>query len=383
MGNAKAPVVTMLPVKEGDCFFLEFQSGDDPFNIMIDCGPRGAWCTLQNFLDGLIDKNKKIDLLILTHFDSDHIEGALAIFNTDRYRELVREVWHNGLEQISPALERNDKKVLSSTKSAFRWINQQYQHHRLKMPVTSTGISYSQSMSFSMALKKHGYTVNTKPITNQTDSIQLGKENDIIIDFLLPRQAQLDSLLSEFASKLKKMEADPALTDEAMDAFEALVLSTNKEIYIGPISSSLTPDTSITNAASIAIVIRFHGYKFLFPGDAIGKPLSEALRSWQTATGESLQFDVVKLPHHGSDRNCPDLLNTPGFGSETYLISSNGKYGHPGSETIETIKQMHTDGRHILYFNYPQAMNNLPPDTMASTPNVQLVIRDYEITYTE
>jgi hypothetical protein len=365
------------------CFFLEFQSGDDPFNIMIDCGPRGAWCKLQTFLDGLIDKNKKIDLLILTHFDSDHIEGALAIFNTDRYRKLVREVWHNGLEQISPALERDDNKISSGTRSAFRHINQQYQRHRLKMPVTSTGISYSQSMSFSMALKKNGYTVNTNPITDQTDSIHLGKENDIVVDFLLPKQAQLDALLSRFASKLKEMEAAPALAEEAMDAFEALVLSTNKETYSGPISSSLTPDTSITNAASIAIVIRFHGYKFLFSGDAIGKPLSEALLSWQTATGESLQFDVVKLPHHGSARNCPELLNTKGFGSKTYLISTNGKYGHPGNETIEAIKQMHTDERHILYFNYPEAMNRLPSDTRAPTPNVQLLIQDYEIPYTE
>lgn len=67
-------IVHFLPAKAGDCILIEL---DYPSCILIDSGFRDTYEQhLKPLLLQLSSKGYHISLLIVTHIDRDHIEGA-------------------------------------------------------------------------------------------------------------------------------------------------------------------------------------------------------------------------------------------------------------------------------------------------------------------
>lgn len=117
-------------------------------------------------------------------------------------------------------------------------------------------------------------------------------------------------------------------------------------------------DLSITNISSIAICIRFYGYKLLLPGDAAGEDLVTALIRWGQRHNESLHFDVIKLPHHGTLRSCGKLLDV--VDGTYFLLSTDGKHhSHPSKETLAKIVTHSGKHTRFLLFNYDNDMYRL------------------------
>lgn len=96
------------------------------------------------------------------------------------------------------------------------------------------------------------------------------------------------------------------------------------------------------NESSIVLAMQMNGLKYLFMADA-DKQTEEAI----ALKYDSLQCDVLKLSHHGSNTgSCIRFLDTvrPQIG----LISSGAYqiYHHPSPETIQQLMK-----RHISYFD--------------------------------
>ena len=366
--------IAMLQAEEGDCFFLEFGEGSDSFTMLIDCGRSTTWEKLKCFLDEKTKswpENKKIDVLLITHFDQDHIEGAMELFQDEVYSQKVGEVWHNGLPQIAPHLPQDINEISNSSKNAICAINDAYRFHS---KAKSGPVSGRQSMELSLCTKERGIKGNPEgnsvAITNKTQQVVRG---DVVIDFLLPTEERADALMAVFRSEMRRKVrgAVPVLTNEAILAFAKLMLYSGPvEHKEGPVSAPKmdmeklrqlaeatcdNPDDSPTNGSSISIIIRYHGKKFLFPGDAWGKDLADAVAVWQeNQENENLKFEAVKLPHHGSKRNCIDFLTQCNFSSRYYLISTNGKrHGHPDPETMAKLIFTKPGKKEIL-FNYEE-----------------------------
>ena len=69
--------VHFINVGQGDCTFVQLPDGK---NLMIDTGPENSLDNVERYLNVLGIKHKdKIDYLILTHTDSDHIGNACKI----------------------------------------------------------------------------------------------------------------------------------------------------------------------------------------------------------------------------------------------------------------------------------------------------------------
>ncbi len=63
------------PVGQG-CFYAgNIYFGGQKFTIVYDCGTISKWIYLSNAIKEFKERNKKIDLLIVSHFDSDHVNG--------------------------------------------------------------------------------------------------------------------------------------------------------------------------------------------------------------------------------------------------------------------------------------------------------------------
>lgn len=85
--------LSVLPARRGDCFILEFGEKDDIHYIIIDSG-EGDDCyrKLKQFFYDLNREQKTleqhgkehipiVDMVILTHYDSDHINGFIKLLS--------------------------------------------------------------------------------------------------------------------------------------------------------------------------------------------------------------------------------------------------------------------------------------------------------------
>ena len=114
------------------------------------------------------------------------------------------------------------------------------------------------------------------------------------------------------------------------------------------------PDTSKTNASSIAFLFEFDGRRILFTGDGDDPRIVESLRPIARAEGGRLRLDALKVPHHGSAANISrellELIDCP-----RYLISTNGeRHGHPDPVAMARIL-VHGGESKELVFNYRRA----------------------------
>lgn len=352
--------ITMLPVKHGDCFFLEFGSGEKAFRMLIDGGPASGKDALFNLLEQLAQKKQMIDVLVITHYDGDHIEGVLKLLEEPRYSALVKEVWHNGLKEIAPDLR---KQASETEEKVYR---QFMRDNAVARQAKSGEISGTQSLKLAMLLDREKKTVNSivggGAITSQTPTCRLGPKQDIEVFFLLPERETLNKQLNDYRKALKKivLSADATLSEYCRSAFECYIPQTEKPVgkvklisskkvidFVTPVANQIPvlaasdyddPDDKLANASSIAIVIRYHGKKFLFPGDATPKLLGAALERWKKETGENLHFDVIKLPHHGSKHSCVCLLEESELDGDVFLVSTNGQqYDHPNLESLAKV----------------------------------------------
>ena len=63
-------------------------------------------------------------------------------------------------------------------------------------------------------------------------------------------------------------------------------------------------DASITNLSSIMFLVEFEGKKILFTGDGVGRDVLDILSEKKMLNSEGrLHVDILKVPHHGSERN--------------------------------------------------------------------------------
>ena len=104
--------IEILPAHEGDCIFVAIISNDGIYNIMIDSGVKTTYQfrdRKQRVKDGplkvkineLREKQQKIDLLILTHVDEDHLGGIVEwIAKDENALDMIGTVLMNNGDQI-------------------------------------------------------------------------------------------------------------------------------------------------------------------------------------------------------------------------------------------------------------------------------------------
>jgi hypothetical protein len=68
--------------------------------------------------------------------------------------------------------------------------------------------------------------------------------------------------------------------------------------------------------------------------------------------GGSFHVDVLKVQHHGSDRNV-----TPEFftrvTADHYVFSGNGQHGNPERNTLQMLADARGDDEYAVYLTYP------------------------------
>lgn len=72
--------VYLLKAKEGDCLFVRYGNENEIHNILIDGGCAECGHTVERIIKQCDNNNEKIDLVVVTHVDEDHIGGLITGF---------------------------------------------------------------------------------------------------------------------------------------------------------------------------------------------------------------------------------------------------------------------------------------------------------------
>lgn len=318
----------ILKAYHGDCLLIKtFDLKENPFTILIDGGPP----TTFNFaLRTALKEIHIIDLLILTHIDSDHIGGLISFVENSRFNEIdTKKLWVNcaNLLPVGPAGEliTYDQGVVLE-----QWlVDRKVPRHRFSELVT-TDLGY-QCM------------------------------NGLCFEMLSPTPAILDAVAAnwpELSQEYKEKLAAIAITNNAPSQVRKGTLT---ELAAMPFRPSNTVNRDLFNAMSIAFVLRTPDLSLLLLADSRPEVISASLNTrGYNDTNNRLKVDYVKVSHHGSKNNTStevlDIIDCSNF-----IFSTNGGNGrakHPDRETIARIlyhPKRDKTRRIKLYFNYPMS----------------------------
>jgi glyoxylase-like metal-dependent hydrolase (beta-lactamase superfamily II) len=350
-----------LRAKHGDSLILYFGEAGKPRVIVIDGGPVGV------FKDALLprleelaakigdgdppDRKLAIEMLMVSHIDDDHINGVLELSNFLKEEQKnaqpfeVSTLWLNAFddligndaEELAKGLKGAPAHVAQAGGPAAGWTG------KAQAVVASVGQgrdlrSNADGLGWKPNAGFDGFV--TAPVSGGS-TVPFGELTLTVICPLLP---QLEALQKEWSKKLKAMEiAQPA--------------------EVASIAESI--DSSVYNLSSIVCLAELGGKRMLLTGDALGANILEGLRAADLLDAEGkIEVDVLKLPHHGSDRNTqPPFFET--VKADHYVVSGDGQYHNPEPETFRRISKSRVgaDGRpeddFTLHLTYEHCSNGV------------------------
>lgn len=322
----------VIQAEFGDCLILETGTEEAPRYILIDGGPETIFDRhLEGELRAIAAAGGKLDAVILSHVDNDHIIGLLDFMAKLREQQAngeapliaVDEIWHNSFSRTignGNDIETRVRTLLNSAGAAARTM--------ASTEMAVQGISEGNSLRKTAALL--GIPLNQRfagdliCVDDQPTPIEI---DNLGLRVVGPTRANLDELRKKW--------------QEWLDAHEDAVASAD------PLLASMS-DRSVPNLSSIMLLAEADGKSILLTGDGRGDHLLQGLKQAGLLDAEGrIHVDVLKVAHHGSDRNTTRKFFTQ-VTADTYVISANGKHGNPDTATLIWLVEAARDqGRKI------------------------------------
>lgn len=317
----------VLKAFHGDSIIIFTYDGNGtPYNLIIDGGTAKTFDTvLKNELKVL----PKIDLLVLTHIDSDHIKGLIKFIKNENYNSnQVHKYWFNS--------------------------------KNVKFIPSGVNISYGQAKDFEQLLVSKKVELNRLHegiINNKKIELATG----IVAEILSPTQDILDKLYQNWEEL--KMHVEPTIKDVNISKVVQSQISRGelRDLALQRFKPEKSLMLDIFNSSSIAFILTTFDLKILLLGDARPEILVAELQRLQYSVSNKLKVDYVKVSHHGSINNTTiELLDL--IDCDRFIISTNGgtgKHRFPDREVIariifhpERVNSLFVNRRYI-YLNYP------------------------------
>ena len=317
--------IHFLPVYHGDSFVIECDQEGHHGVVVVDGGPSGG----AEFLKSKLEQVGTPDLLVLTHYDGDHIQGLIDYIEACRCRLVVpaKEVWANCAGDVKV---KDDNFSPIAPKS----LRQGVEMARLLNAMARTGkMTWRDDIVEGMEVQNYPFaSIEVVSPTSEMRELAIGLQEE---------QAEKMDAIDVEKGMLAKMTRKDDI-DIPLD-----ILAQGK-----PKAPNKSKD--VPNASSIAFILRCDGLSILMLGDSFPHNVEACLRSKGYSEDNPLEVDFVKVAHHGSKHNTSnELLDI--IKCNHYLISTNGTiFQHPDRDSIAHIlchpKRDRSEKVH-LYFN--------------------------------
>ncbi|QNM88697.1 ComEC/Rec2 family competence protein [Aliarcobacter cryaerophilus] len=379
--------ILSFEAENGDAFLIKFDNGQ---NILIDMGmPKTYENQIRKELIKLKESKQKIDLLIISHIDADHIGGAIKFLEENKNNEIIEisEIWYNSYKHLQFE-KAKVLKVKEDTSSILKSIIKQNQTINKINGVQN--ISCKQGSSLASLICKYEYPWNTNFSCNE---ISIDNKQEVVMGnlkfiFLSPNEDKLQKLSKKWIQELSKNKYSFEISDEEIfdDAFEFYMkflqdtdikissISSKKSLNFEELSKIEEKDNSVTNGSSLAFIIEYKDKKLLFLGDSHEDIVFDSLIKLKDKDYD-LKFDLMKVSHHGSNKNISNrLINL--ITCDKFLFSTDGlSHNHPNLEAIAKIVANNIEYKKELFFNYEL-------DIFEKLDNIELKNKyNYEIKY--
>lgn len=316
---------------KGDSILLSFLDSENILrNILIDGGTGSTYFEnktrtngdLYNIIKTIRDNNQKIDLLILTHIDDDHIGGILKWFSKDKSAyELIDKVWFNSGKTIAKYFQSEENKELELSVEDF----------------DDSFTSVKQGQAFEDYIEENNIW-NKKIIIKGNSEEVYG----VKIQILSPTNKKLEKLLTEF-KKPKHNYFTSGTESDWNISLSDFITEESSEGY------KFDEDDSVSNGSSIAFILTFNEKNYVFLGDSHPTDIIESLKVNYNKENP-LIAELLKLSHHSSCRNTnKELLEI--IKTDNYIVSSDGKsHNLPNKRTFARIVNVNPNA--TIHFNY-------------------------------
>ena len=325
--------VNILPADNGDSIMVRFLGKDNDFhNILIDGGRSRTYRrVIKQEVREIKKRGEKLDLVVVTHIDDDHIGGILALIRDKENIPLINKFWFNSGIHFKRNIPEKDN---------F--------YEEIFIESLDNKISIRQGITLESFLKKNGQW-HLNPILQGQRYDFYGAE----VTILSPSNESLRKICGKFTAA-KNLE----INNEKGDLNNHISDLAHKEFR---------EDSSISNGSSIAFLLKIYNTNILFPSDAHPTIIIKSLMSLGFSRNKKLKIDYFVVPHHGSKGNLNyELLEL--IHCNNFIISTNGKNKNlPHKTTLSRI--ICNPSRSIkqeinFLFNY-----NHPPLTEIFTQN--------------
>ena len=347
----------------GDCILIRCGRTEKKANILIDSGQGAA--AFNSTLRRILWNQEKIDLLILTHDDNDHVKGACnlleKIYRTDRgisdqdipagrifsnltEQQILFNFGGNGSETLLAARDVRKLACVMEKKIDF---------HKLGFVLADDRITEENPLPNMLQLR-------WKTVNNELSSgvIRNLKQSDLDTEMehleiviLSPKRETLIKYIQSAWENYNREELLKRCPNNEKSEWDESIQ------YWFANCRQFGNDDKMANNASIAFILIYEGHYMLFSGDASPDQMVGAGRDYLQKigkSGEALKLDLMKLPHHGSSHNVTqEFLQM--FRTKRYLISTSGheRYKHPGKGTLAEIASVLSPGETAeIYGNY-------------------------------
>lgn len=306
----------------GDCLIVEYGEADKPKYMLVDGGPERTYRErLRHELLKIRDKGGKLERLVVSHVCNDHINGLVELFLDLRDQHIkkarktidIKSIWFN---QFSHTVGKGEN-------FAGRL------NGLLKGPLDSFSRNTVNEMNYSVA-RADGLINIFKPfkipINPETGSGIVSVENlphaigndNLSIQVIGPDDYTIKKLRKEWLEWIEKKEKGEKYENAFFKAMS---------------------DGSYQNLSSIVLLLESSGKRILLTGDARGDFIEKGLKEKGFLDyGKPFFVDVLKLPHHGSERNVSKEFFEKVV-ADIYVISAckHGRTDNPDLSTLEWI----------------------------------------------
>lgn len=305
--------IQLLPALNGDCILIQYGNEIEKKTTILIDGGYGKACKrqLHQLVEEYKDNKKQIDLLVVTHMDADHITGICELLSWEQFEPaIIIKIWFNIKSEQQGKMEE-----------LFFLQNQ------------STKISMEQGMQLDTLIKGLGILHENKILVGHKEEI-----GGAVIRVLNPDVQMWQEFYDKSIYDMEKETKLSAINDymEPVEKLESL-----------PFEGNVT----VSNRSSIAFLLQYQMYNFLFLGDASADQIIEELHKLGYSKENKLDILCCKVAHHASKHNTSnELLEI--INCHNYLISTNvTSSGRPSKECLSRIV-IHSPKPVRFYCNY-------------------------------
>ena len=324
--------LTTFPAQDGDCLLLSYgKDADDAHHVLVDGGRTGTYLALRPTLAEIGKRGGRLELLVLSHIDADHIEGLLKLASDPALPLHINRVWFNGFDQMS----------------------------RLRAMGPAQGDRFSDAIRQTRWLWNSEFQGDATCLSADGAPLPVTLDGDLMLTLLSPDLAKL-RVMRDAWKDWRDIKAGERAEAERVKATPGGLQIMGRRPMPSPLdvealaNADEQSDDEPPNGSSIAFVAEWKGKRILFAADAHSDLLIKGLRQLIGKEPDRYRLDLFKVSHHGSVRNTSraliELLQCRAF-----LLSTNGsRHGHPDPETIARFLKYGQSGPKALYFNYRQ-----------------------------